>query len=206
MPNSKLLDSEECGVHRLDDARYRKRILMDIFKEYRHYPPHLFCPNAIYVITGSIMKKRHLMDSNEKKRFFCETLFKRVLQHNWQLEAWACLSNHYHFVARAPENASTMTTLIREVHSLSARYINAIDNETGRRIWWNYWDTCIRDERSYLSILRYVHENPVKHCVVEKAEDYPFCSYRWFIDVTNHEIQRKVLAQPIAYVQIYDEF
>lgn len=179
---------------------------MELFKEYRHYPPHLFRPNAIYVITGSIKNKRHLLDSNKKKEFFCETLFKSSSQHNWQIGAWACLSNHYHFVARAPENAANMTMLIREVHSLSARYINSVDNETGRRVWWNYWDTCIRNEYSYLAMLRYVHENPVKHNLVEKAEEYPFCSYQWFLDVTNSHFKQKVLAQSLENIRIYDDF
>ncbi|OGO19925.1 MAG: hypothetical protein A2Z14_00575 [Chloroflexi bacterium RBG_16_48_8] len=179
---------------------------MELFKEYRHYPPHLFRPNAIYVITGSTINKRHLLDSNEKKKFLCETLFERASQFNWQLEAWACLSNHYHFIARAPENASTMTDLIRAVHSLSARYINSVDNQTGRRVWWNYWDFCIKDEKSYLSILRYVHENPVKHGVVERAEDYPFSSYLWFREVTESDKREEVLSMSLDQSYIYDDF
>ena len=179
---------------------------MEMFKEYSHNPPHLFRPNAIYVITGSLINKRHLLNSNDKKRFFCETLFERASKLDWKLEAWACLSNHYHFIAHAPENALSMRALIRSVHSLSARYVNSIDNKPGRRVWWNYWDTCIRNERSYLSMLRYVHENPVKYGFVDKAEDYPFCSYRWFLNVTDPDFQREVLTQPIKQVQVYDEF
>jgi putative transposase len=179
---------------------------MEIFKEYRHYPPHLFRSNAIYVITASTINKLHLLNSSEKNKFFCETLFKRTSLHNWKLEAWACLSNHYHFIARAPENAASMTTLIREIHSLSARYINSMDNMLGRRVWWNYWDTCIRNEHSYLAMLRYVHENPVKHNLVEKAEEYPFCSYQWFLDVTDSGFKQKVLNQSLEQIRIYDDF
>jgi putative transposase len=179
---------------------------MVVYKEYPHYPPHLFKPNAVYLITGSVIGKKNYLDLDEKKEFLCETLINHASRLNWQLEAWACMSNHYHLIARAPNDAASMTALVRAMHSLSARNINAIDKQPGRRVWWNYWDTCIRDENSYLAMLRYVHENPVKHQVVEKAEDYPYCSYRWFLEVAKSDFQQEVLSQFTEHVKVYDDF
>jgi putative transposase len=179
---------------------------MNPYKEYPHCPPHLFISKAKYLITGSVVRKQHLLESHEKREYFCKTLFEQASRLNWQLEAWACMSNHYHFIAQAPEDVESMTTLVRAIHSLSTRNINAIDRQPGRRVWWNYWDTCIRNEGSYLSMLRYVHENPIKHRLVDKAEDYPFCSYQWFITQANPDFSERVFSQPIDKLVIKDDF
>jgi len=175
-----------------------------MYKVYKHNSPHLFHPDTIYMVTGATKYKEPLFNSNEKKGKFCEFLFERSSVFGWELEAWAVLPNHYHFIARAPKNASTLSKLIRSLHSLSARYINFIDNRPGRRVWWNYWDRCIRDEASYLGMLHYVHINPVKHGFANIAEDYPFCSYRWFLDHAELEFRNRVFEQPIDKLLDYD--
>jgi putative transposase len=179
---------------------------MEIYKEYKHNPPHLFIPNATYLITGSVIRKFNYLDTDAKKAFFCEVLQKQSQKFNWRLDAWACLHNHYHFVGKAPENIESIVALIRAVHSLTARFINDTDGKPGRRVWWNYWDTCIRDEKSYLTMLRYVHENPVKHQLIEKAEDYPFSSYQWFMRVSDSDYKELVLSQDIQQIQVLDDF
>jgi len=178
----------------------------EIYKIYPHNPPHLFRPCAIYMVTGATLRKRYLLDTGEKKQHFCETLFKRATILGWDLEAWAVLSNHYHFVAQAPEEATTLKLLIQAVHSISSKYVNHLDGTPGRQVWYNYWDTCITYETSYLARLHYVHVNAVKHGVVARAEDYPFCSYRWFMEGVAPDFWRRVFAQPIDRLHVEDDF
>ncbi len=51
---------------------------------------------------------------------------------------------------------------------------------TRRKVWFQYWDSRITFERSYLARLNYVHYNPVKHGVTANATNYPWCSAAWF--------------------------
>ena len=51
----------------------------------------------------------------------------------------------------------------------------------GRKVWWNYWDTCIRSESDYYTRLRYVFWNPVKHGLVSAPEEYTFSNYQEFL-------------------------
>lgn len=177
-----------------------------LYREYLHTPPHYFVPDAMYMVTGSIFRKENLLAENRRKDFLLKTLFEKANLLGWNLEAWAALDNHYHFVAQAPENARTLSKLIQQVHSISAIQINKWDNMPGRQVWQNYWDTCITYENSYLARLRYVHENPVKHGLVENAMDYPFCSFRWFTEKANEDLREQVLNQPIDKVNVFDGF
>lgn len=178
----------------------------DVYKIYLHNPPHYFVPNAMYMVTGSILHKQHLLREDVKKELFLRTLFERANQLGWELEAWAVLHNHYHFVAQAPEDATTLTKLIRQIHSITAIEINRQDKMPGRQVWHNYWDTCITYEKSYLARLHYVHTNPVKHGLVEDAMDYPYCSYRWFINQGDDILKERVFAQPMDKIKVFDDF
>ncbi|HEV2884687.1 MAG TPA: hypothetical protein VGW36_07500 [Pyrinomonadaceae bacterium] len=50
----------------------------------------------------------------------------------------------------------------------------------GREVWYNFWDKKLTYERSYLARLNYVHQNPVKHGLVNVANQYAWCSASWF--------------------------
>jgi hypothetical protein len=49
-----------------------------------------------------------------------------------------------------------------------------------RQVWFNYRETRLTHQKSYLSGLNYVHQNAVKHGLVPVANQYPWCSARWF--------------------------
>lgn len=178
----------------------------DVYKTYLHNPPHYFVPNAMYIVTGAILHNQHLLHDDSRKFLVFEILLERASHWKWELEAWAILENHYHFIARAPEDPLTLETLIRQIHSKSAVELNKLDKTSERKVWHNYWDTCITFETSYYARLHYVHLNPVKHGLVENAEDYPFCSYRWFLDKANDDFQNVVMNQPINRVDVFDDF
>jgi len=178
----------------------------EIYRTYPHNPPHLFRPCAIYMVTGGTLYKRPFLNSDEKKAHFCYMLFEQALIYGWEIEAWAVLNNHYHFVAQAPEEAQNLKRFIQALHSGTARFFNRLDGTPGRRVWYNYWDTCITYETSYLARLHYVHVNPVKHGLVTDARDYPFCSYGWFTEQANSQFRQRVFNQPCDRVRVKDDF
>jgi putative transposase len=67
-------------------------------------------------------------------------------------------------------------------HKFTARRWNAEDQQPGRQVWWNYWDTCLLSEAAYLARWNYVHWNPVRHGLVTRPEDYDFSSYREYYE------------------------
>jgi putative transposase len=99
----------------------------------------------------------------------------------WTLEAWSVFSNHYHFVGYSPEDgADNLGQMLGLLHEKTAKWLNRLDNQTGREVWHNFWETRLTHVRSYLARLNYVHQNPVKHRLVQVANQYPWCSASWF--------------------------
>jgi putative transposase len=177
-----------------------------VYKVYPHNPPHYFVSNAMYMVTGAILHNQHLLIENNRKELVLQTLLERATQLGWDLQAWAILNNHYHFIAQAPESAITLRKLIQQLHSIAAIQINKWDQTPGKQVWFNYWDSCLTYEKSYLARLHYVHLNPVKHGLVDNAMNYPFCSYKWFVERGDETLKQQVFAQPIDRVKVLGDF
>ena len=55
------------------------------------------------------------------------------------------------------------------------------------RVWYQYVDHVVRDERDYFMHFNYIHQNPVKHGYVEKLTDYQFSSIHKWIEEAGKE-------------------
>ncbi len=153
----------------------------DIFRTALHNPPHLFAANAIYMLTASIYRSEHVIQSPQRKTELHDAFHEAAKIHQWKIIVWVILHNHYHAIVESPENAKTLSKFISGYHKFTARKWNDEDGLNGRKVWWNYWDTCIRSERDYYNRLRYVFWNPVKHGLAENPEDYPFSNYKEYL-------------------------
>src|SRR5512139_1162617 len=151
--------------------------------DWPHAPIHRFTEGGAYMVTAGTYRKLHHFGAAERLSFLQEQLLSLAHGHGLVLQAWAVFSNHYHFVAMAAANPSSIRDLIRQLHSISAREANRLDGTSGRQVWFEYWDTHLTFERSYLARLNYVLQNPVHHGVVPMASAYPWCSARWFEQV-----------------------
>jgi putative transposase len=159
-----------------------------------------------YFITAGTYRKNRLLNTPERLSLVMSALFDQAEAFGWELQAWAVMSNHYHLVAHAPEDAASLKPMIQAVHSITARALNAQDNAAGRQVWFQYRDTCLTYQKSYLARLNYVHNNPVKHGVVSNAELYPWCSMGWFLREAQAAFRETVLYFKWDKVSVPDDY
>ena len=181
---------------------------MEKYKTYKHNPPHLFRPNGKYLITGAIYQKRNLLLSDESKTRLIESLRLGFNSRGWKLEEWVVLHNHYHIIAESSENVSTLPAIIQNVHKFTAMWLkkNCKEAKTYKKIWWNYWDTCITYESSYFARLNYLWNNPLKHGVTDCAETWKFGSYYYRIQEDKSYIEKLYDQYPFDGVNVKDDF
>jgi putative transposase len=86
-------------------------------KDWPHAPVHRLTEHGIYMVTASTLYKARFFDSGAKLDLLERSLLSLSKQCGWQLEAWAVLANHYHFVARGAPRSAPMLDLLRELHS-----------------------------------------------------------------------------------------
>jgi putative transposase len=148
-----------------------------------HAPTHQLALGGTYFLTASTYLHSHYFRGAERLRVLQRGLLKLAEKIGWQLEAWAVFSNHYHFVGHSPpteHGAASLRTFLRVLHVGTARWVNKLDKTPGREVWFNFRETRLTFQRSYLARLNYTHQNAVKHGLVAVANQYPWCSARWF--------------------------
>jgi putative transposase len=92
------------------------------------------------------------------------------------------------------------------LHARTAGWINRLDGEPKRRVWHNFWDTKLTYEKSYLARMNYVHQNAVKHGLVPVANQYRWCSARWFEQTASPAMVRSIYRFKIDQLSIRDNF
>src|SRR5262249_13005771 len=136
-----------------------------------------------YFVTASTYLRQHHFRGANRLAVLHRGLLHVAADLGWQLEAWAVFSNHYHFVGNSPPDeptADSLSVMLGELHRKTALWVNRLDGATRRQVWFNYRETRLTFHRSYLARLNYAHQNAVKHGLVRVANEYPWCSARWF--------------------------
>lgn len=171
-----------------------------------HAPKHWLFEPGTYMVTAATFHKAHYFPGSERLDFLMDKLFECAREFGWILEAWSVFPNHYHFVARCPQEPATLKRLIGKLHMQSAKEANRLDGTRGRRVWYQFWDSHITYQASYLARLAYVHQNPVKHGLVADAREYRWCSARWFEDAAPRPFVQTVNSFKTDRVNVVDDF
>jgi REP-associated tyrosine transposase len=148
-----------------------------------HAPTHQLSVRGTYFVTASTYQQAHHFRGPRRLRVLHRGLLTVAARFAWQLEAWAVFSNHYHFIAHSPPgatDAASLRAMLSVLHVKTAGWVNKLDHVEGRQVWFNFRDTRLTRQPSYLARLNYVHQNAVKHGLVPVACQYPWCSAAWF--------------------------
>ena len=174
-----------------------------------HAPLHILSAAGTFFLTAGTYRKEHHFRGASRLKVLHRGLLTVARDFEWQLEAWAVFSNHYHFVAHSPEAESGAESLSRRLgllHEKTAKWINRLDNAQGRQVWHNFWETRLTYEKSYLTRLNYVHQNAVKHGLVPVANKYPWCSAGWFEHTARPAQVKTIYAFKTDKLQVFDEY
>ena len=173
--------------------------------DWPHSPPHRAVEAGTYMITAGTYGKVHFFSTPERLDFLADALLKYAMQYQWYLQAWAVMENHYHFIGIS-DIPNNLRDFMSSLHTETARHINAEDNTLNRKVWYQYWDSHITYQKSYFARLKYVHNNPVHHKIVLVAENYEWCSARWFNMNADSSFKKTIESFRTDKLNVFDDF
>ena len=174
-----------------------------------HAPTHQLSTRGTYFVTASTLHKAHHFRGADRLRVLHRGLLTVARDFGWHFEAWAVFSNHYHFVAHSPPDApdaASLSDMLSVFHVKTAEWINKLDGASGRQVWFNFRETRLTYQKSCLARLNYVHQNPVKHRLAQVANQYPWCSARWFERSASTAMVESIYRFKIDRLQVADDF
>jgi putative transposase len=174
--------------------------------KWHHAPMHVLLERGVYMVTAGTYGKTHYFQTPERRDLLLDRLQLCTAERGWEIQAWAVLANHYHFIALSPDDPASLRRVLNKLHTTTAKAVNELDVTPGRKVWHEFWDTHLTFERSYLARLHYVNHNPVHHRLVPVASQYRWCSADHFERVASPSFQRTVASMPIDKVEVQDDF
>ena len=201
---AKRLDSKPSGSARPISLEIRNSDSKSL--DWPHAPIHRIAEAGTYFVTSGTYGKQHFFRSPASLSALQQELLAKAKQYGWQLEAWACFSNHYHFVAQSEANATKLDVYLTHLHADTARKLNELDQQPGRKVWYNFRDTKLTYQKSYLARLNYVHQNAVQHGLVSVANQYRWCSAAWFERTARPAQVRTIYNLKTDCLRVQDDF
>lgn len=171
---------------------------------WHHAPTHLLFEPGVFMVTAATYGKEHFFHGEKRLDLLHDRLHACAVEFGWQLRAWAVFPNHYHFVARSPQDPKTLTKMSRKLHMTTAKAVNEQDSTPGRKVWHQFWESLLTYDRSYYARLHYVHQNPVRHKVAQVANAYRWCSAGQFELQAERGFRRMVESFPIDALNVPD--
>ena len=174
-----------------------------------HAPLHQLSERGTYFVTASTYLKAHHFRGANRLAVLHRGLLTVARDFGWQLEAWAVFSNHYQFIGHSPDTAAdaeSLSQMLGVLHTKTSGWVNKLDKTPTRKLWFNFRETRLTYQRSYLARLNYVHQNPVKHRLVPVANQYPWCSARWFERMSSTAMVKSIYRFKTDSVSVEDEF
>ncbi|MCK4353357.1 transposase [candidate division WOR-3 bacterium] len=136
-----------------------------------------YLPNQMYFIT-SVVENRRKVFYNEKNIKLLLDIFEYYRQkYQFKIGAFSILPDHFHWLIILGEGG-TISQIMKGVQGFSARRINKENGWHGKLWQHQFLDHIIRKNEDYRNHINYIHNNPVKHKLVESPEAYRWSSYK----------------------------
>jgi putative transposase len=148
--------------------------------------PRICLENATYHTMSRCIEKRPLMRPDKVKDLMIFVLKNALEKYDFDLIEYVIMDNHFHFYIKTVKNGQNISRIMQYIKSQFARRYNRIMNRTGP--FWNerFSDTIIelsRDPRTvFFIILEYIGFNPVRSSYVKDPREYPYSSYKCYVD------------------------
>ena len=110
----------------------------------------------------------------------------------FEVNAMVVLPDHLHCILTLPPNDADFATRWRLIKTWFTKHGDAAlrsePNQARRAkreqaLWQHrYWERVLRDARDFTRHVEYIHFNPVKHGLVTSAIEWPYSSFRRYVE------------------------
>lgn len=134
---------------------------------------------GIYHIMLRGINRQTIFEENKDCIKFLETLQRFKEKSCYKVYAYCLMGNHVHLLLK--EGNEKLDIVTRRIGASYVYWYNHKYDRCGHLIQDRYKSEPVEDESYFLSVLRYIHKNPVKAGIVNNIKDYPWSSYHEYI-------------------------
>jgi len=135
-----------------------------------------------HVMVRGINKQPIFKDETDCKQYLC-FLAELMYDMNFMIYAFCLMVNHVHLLISV--DSDKLSLMMKRLGTRYAYYYNSKYGRVGHLFQDRFKSEVIDTEKYLFAVLRYIHQNPVKAKMVNKAADYHWSSYGAYLDDSN---------------------
>lgn len=136
--------------------------------------------SGIYHIIMRGVNRQSIFEDDEDKMRLIETLKKYKHISNYEIYAYCLMENHVHFMLKESE-VEDLSTAIKRISSSYVYWYNMKYDRSGHLFQERFQSESIEDRAYFLTVLRYIHQNPLKAGLVRDAFESKWTSIYEYI-------------------------
>ena len=143
--------------------------------------PRLLSKTGMYHIIIKGIGKQNIFEERadyEKMKSIIETVKSEM---EFDIYAYCFMTNHVHLFIKE-KNFGEISKIMSKILSHYATWFNIKYMRSGPLFNNRYMSEPVEDERYYLNLVRYIHQNPVKARIVGRVGQYQYSSYPDYIN------------------------
>jgi putative transposase len=135
-------------------------------------------PNCPHHIVQRGHNRKAVFITDDDYNYYLSNLKEWKEELGIKLYGWCLMTNHIHLIADPGDEAGSISIMMKRINGRQTAYVNKLERRSGSLWEGRYKASPIQMDNYLLSCCRYVELNPVRAGMVNKAEDYPWSSYR----------------------------
>lgn len=139
---------------------------------------------GIYHVMLRGINRQDLFEDDKDRQRFIETLEACKEKSSYTLFGYCLMSNHVHLLLR--ENLEPLAVTIKRISSSYVYYYNWKYSRCGHLFQERFKSEVVDTDAYFLTVLRYIHQNPLKPKMVRDIADYTWCSYKDYLRGSVH--------------------
>lgn len=135
---------------------------------------------GIYHVMLRGINRQRIFHDKEDYTYFLECLYACKQISRFRLYAYCLMGNHVHLLINAKDEPIDM--IMRRLGSKYVYWYNSKYERIGHLFQSRFKSEPVEADSYFLTVLRYIHMNPVKAGIVSEPEGYTWSSYREYFE------------------------
>lgn len=139
--------------------------------------------SGIYHVILRGINRQTIFEEVEDKKRFLKTLKRYKDICHFRLYSYCLMNNHIHLLLKEMEEPISNT--IKRISSSYVYWYNMKYDRCGHLFQARYKSECVEDPAYFLTVLRYIHQNPVQAGIEESVFECEWTSMREYLHEAN---------------------
>lgn len=152
------------------------------------------------------VNKEYIFYKKEYIEKYLDIMQESKRNYNFEILSYCIMNNHAHFLVYV-EDINELGDYMKRVNQSYVKMYNRLENRCGVLFRNRFKTEPIYDIKYLINCIKYIHNNPVKAKIVTKPEDYPYSSYKDYLNnkgATQCKIMKKIFGEDCNYLELFN--